>query len=611
MTTLSPTSIIPAAPNTTRGTPCRIGVDPKGTYVAYGAGNAVVFRYLDGTGKIEVAPHHQSAVTAVTIAQNGVMGASGDKDGKVSIWVASKANHLESFSSKPFGGSVSDIAFNEDGQRVLAVGDGKSSYGAVFASDAGNTFGSITGHSKPIVSGDFRKCRPYRVATGGSDATVCFFEGPPFKFHHSMTEHSGNVNAVRFSPDGSLLLTAGADKVIHIMDGKTGEKKGKIATGHTGGIYTLVFTQSGQVVTASADKTCRVFQVAADGSGGECVATSTFEPSLEFMQLGCAVAASANLTVSVGLNGDINILNEQGGEPKAVFRGHQRTIKSLHFNKATDQLLSCSSDGKALLWNNVADAVTVSSVPIKGLPGQNITTAALSSTTGAAYVIGGDDTIFRVNPDATVTELPKPAGCPQGSALLGDGTTLVLFTNSALLVATADNVSAPISAPYGPQSIAAHGTNVWVGARDNTIHTYTFDGTTLTETGVLSGRHGASVTAVAFNAQGTLCAAGDSNREIVIWDVATRVPRKEYDGMVFHTARVNCLAFAPVGDVLVSGSVDTSVIVWNLAKSNARLVAERAHAGGVSAVAFLSGTRFATGGSDASIQVWDIPSAWL
>jgi hypothetical protein len=42
--------------------------------------------------------------------------------------------------------------------------------------DSGNNCGDFTGHSKIILSGDFRKSRPYRIISGGEDFLVNFYE---------------------------------------------------------------------------------------------------------------------------------------------------------------------------------------------------------------------------------------------------------------------------------------------------------------------------------------------------------------------------------------------------------------------------------------------------
>ena len=100
---------------------------------------------------------------------------------------------------------------------------------------------------------------------------VNFFEGPPFKFKHSIKEHQRFVNCVRFSPDGSKFISVGSDKQGLLFDGKTGEPAGKLAESgaHSAGIYSASWAPDNKrVLTASADKTCKVWNT----DNGECIA---------------------------------------------------------------------------------------------------------------------------------------------------------------------------------------------------------------------------------------------------------------------------------------------------------------------------------------------------
>ena len=76
-----------------------------------------------------------------------------------------------------FAGAVLDIAWSGDSQRILAVGDGSNIYGKVIMWDSGNSVGEITGHMKKINSCTFKSTRPFRLATGGEDNKVNFYEG--------------------------------------------------------------------------------------------------------------------------------------------------------------------------------------------------------------------------------------------------------------------------------------------------------------------------------------------------------------------------------------------------------------------------------------------------
>lgn len=54
-------------------------------------------------------------------------------------------------------------------------------------------------------------------------------------------EHSNFVNCIRFSPDGSKLISVSSDRKGLIYDGKSGEKIGELSSedGHYGSIYAV------------------------------------------------------------------------------------------------------------------------------------------------------------------------------------------------------------------------------------------------------------------------------------------------------------------------------------------------------------------------------------
>jgi len=590
------------APATTRGQPLRFSLDAKGEKLYYAHGNSVYIRPLDTVGPVEKCDRHTTQVTCVSLSPNGNLCASGDKDGNVIVWATGNADKTEKLRTKPISGVINDISWSDDNQRICVVGEGKGSYGAALLVEGGSSVGEIKGHSKVILSCDFRKVRPYRIATGGADSLVAWNEGPPFKFHHSVSEHQGNVNIVRFSPDGSLLATSGADKSVLLLDGKTGEKTGKIVTDHSGSIYSLCFSANGkQIVTAGADKTVKIFRAV---DNGECVSTTVFDDpsSIDFMQLGVAVAAAKDCIVSVGLNGDINVCRPEGGSPALTLAGHQKMITALAMEGG--QLISAGSDGRVLHWINEQPAMVV-----KGLPLKNVTCMAVAA--GRAYMAANDDSLLRVVWGQAPTPLPKVSGGVVAMALLGDQNTLVIATSTGLFLLVDDKLSELLKCSYEPSSMAAHGDKVWVGGRDKTIHVYSAEGGgKLTENKVLRGKHNGAVTAIAISPDGTRVAAGDANREVVIYDVASMEPHKDYISLVYHNTRINCVAFSPSGNYMMTGSLDTNIIVWNLTKGATRLTQNGAHTGGVTCGMFLTETEFVTGGSDAAIRFWKIPESF-
>lgn len=80
----------------------------------------------------------------------------------------------------------------------------------------------VVGHAKRVISCDYRPKRPYRIMTASEDSRTIFYQGPPFKMHHSNNDqHTNFINCVRFSPDGAKIATCSSDKkVMHRLQGQ-------------------------------------------------------------------------------------------------------------------------------------------------------------------------------------------------------------------------------------------------------------------------------------------------------------------------------------------------------------------------------------------------------
>lgn len=65
---------------------------------------------------------------------------------------------------------------------------------------------------------------------------------------------------VSFSPEGSLVLTASADKTARLWNAASGECA-QVLEGHADEIFSCAFNYDGtKIITASKDNTCRLWQ---------------------------------------------------------------------------------------------------------------------------------------------------------------------------------------------------------------------------------------------------------------------------------------------------------------------------------------------------------------
>lgn len=147
-----------------------------------------------------------------------------DVSGKLRIWDTTQAEHILKYEYQPLSGAIKDIAWSEDSKRIVVVGTGREKFGNVFLWDSGSSVGQITGHFKDINAVDYKPTRPFRICTASEDSDVGFYEGPPFKYHHANKSHTNFVNCVKYSPNGEHFVSGGADGMIFLYNGKTGEE---------------------------------------------------------------------------------------------------------------------------------------------------------------------------------------------------------------------------------------------------------------------------------------------------------------------------------------------------------------------------------------------------
>jgi len=471
----------------------------------------------------------------------------------------------------------------------------------VFMWDSGSSVGEITGQSKTILTCDIKPSRPYRIITGGEDFTACWFEGPPFKFKKSLSDHSRFVTCARFSPNGEKVATVSLDKKGIIFDGKTGDKLVEL-NGHSLGVYSVSWSpDSQQLITASADKTVKLW----DASSGQCLTTfdlGSGSNDVGLQQLGCLW--HREYLVSVGLNGHIFYLDrENPNKPRQVIKGHNKFVMALAVDSNRGTVYTGSYDSVITRWN----IATGASETLEGNGHSN--QIQKLKVAGDTLVSAAMDDSLRFNSisrasygDAVSTDSP-----PQDIAVSKQDSSLtVAVTLKSVVVLRNGRTASTLNVNYQPTSVALSPNNrtIAIGGKDNKVYIYNLSGDNLSQAHVLD-KHRGGLTAVEFSPNGDFLATSDSEkREIIVWNTSDYSVKVE--GWCFHTAAVRSIAWTSDSQKLASGSLDQDCYIWNLNHPSKRIHIPRAHQGGVNAVAWIDDVTLATAGQDMSWKTWSI-----
>ncbi|KAL3424389.1 WD repeat-containing protein C9G1.05 [Phlyctema vagabunda] len=599
--------ILAASPGTERGRPTQLSTDPKGERIAYASGKSIFLRSIDDPSISKQYTTHTAQTTVARFSPSGYYIASGDVSGAVKVWDAVEAVNTKG-EYHIISGRINDLAWDGDSQRLIAVGDGRERFGHCITADSGNSVGEISGHSSIINSVSIRQQRPLRASTGSDDSSMVFLHGAPFKYQNKIGGlHKGYVYGVSFSPDGSHLVSVGADRRIQLYDGKTGEATVQIGEGeHKGSIFGVSWApDSKRFVTASADQTVKLWNV----ESGKAVQTWRFggegNVSVADQQVGVVWPAgrSDGLIISLNLAGDLNYLTEGSQTPTKIVQGHNRSITALGSNTSgpSQTFWTGSFEGRVCSWD-VASGIGSA---IEGSSHTNQVTG-FTNTAGRAYSVAWDDTLriadttgnTFVGEPSKLSAQPKGIANAEGRVFVATASGIDIFSKDSLV----DQVAIK---DFSPTSIAASRSFVAVGDETNAVHIYAIDSSNKLSHKEKLANSTAQITSLAFTPSGSLLAAGNSSGKIFVyntsdWEIKT-------DRWSAHTARVTSIAWNEEGTHAVSGSLDTNVFVWSLAKPGKRVKAPNAHKDGVNGVCWIQGSQaVASTGGDAAIKIWTV-----
>jgi len=637
----------PALPNTVRGEPCALDgqtgrISAGKTFLSYATGKLCVVRTLkpghetlpNSEFPVLVYRGHQHATSCIKISTSGAYAASGDVRGKLRVWSLDNQEHLCKLQQQALSATLRDISWDGESKRIAYAGDrldNQSVCTRVIQWDAGNTQGNLMQHLKgKSCAVAFKPNRPFRLATGGKeDAMIHFHKGPPFQKigvendKPCESAHTKGINCIRYTSDGALVASVGADKALCIYDGKELGLKTKLEAIHTGNVYACSWASDNKtLITCSADGTCKLFEMNADGTNAKekhvwKIAEHMLGKPCEKvprggMQLGC-VFAGGTIPVSVSTNNQIAILPMPGvaGGKIEVLTGHNAPIGAVAFDHANALFYTGDSDGILCKW----DLKEIKALE-RILPADNndlmyrIHKGTICATTilkdSQLLSMGWDDTAYytkngKLQSDSLDLKA-QPVAVSTGTSL-----TAILTVKGVILLKDGKQVSSeiiPLEYTANCIEVAKDDSTIYIGGDDCKIYVYSSE---LKQKHVIADAHLKPVHSLAVSNDGTMLAAADV-RDVCIYktaDYSTVIGKANF---CFHLQKINTLAWSPDDKEVASGAEDDSIYLWSIEKKK-RLHYQFAHRGGVVALTFKTdtpGMNLVSVGKDSCIVSWDV-----
>jgi WD40 repeat protein/class 3 adenylate cyclase len=494
------------------------------------------------------------------------------------------------------------------------------------------------------------------IATGGSlkgtnQYVAAIWDARTGEFLHELEGHTGDINDLNFSPDGSLLATVGADRTANIWDPTTGERL-RTLTGHTADVQGVSFSNDGSLLATSGwDGTLRLWDVASGRQVrsitiGEGLCYNGFSPDDAAVAVGhCygdtgtiwSVESGRRLVTLEGhgagvvgvsfdpdggrvatgsLDGTIGIWDAKTGERLMTLEGHRDWVFATPFSPDGDMVASASTDGTARVW----DARTGEVRLILAGHGGPIGDVAWSPD-GSSVITGGADATAKVRPvtqDRIVLighdgPVPSVSFSADGSRLVTAGSDETARLWDARSGEEIERFEDPnIAERFTP-------TVVRVGA----VAVIASDGSRLVTAGgppavwdVSTGRRvisldpkddASSYPSAAFSRDERLVAVGGSNGTATLFEARTgRIIRTfEHSDQPDLNAIVFDVAFSPGGSLLATASGDGTAKVWSV-ETGELMVTFRGHESQVLSVDFSQdGRSIVTSSQDGVAKIWE------
>ena len=558
-----------------------VAFSSDGTMLASGSQDETVKLWAVATHtNIATLRGHTDGVWSVAFSPDGKMLASGagdpgvrfPADNTVKLWDMETNTNVATLEGHE--GRVSSVAFSPDGQ-ILASGSDDETV-KLWDMETNTNVATLEGHEDRVSSVAFSPDGKILASGGGTfDNTVKLWDVETNTNVATLEGHEDGVSSVAFSPDGKILASGvgdaffpeffpeSSDNRVKLWDVASGEPIASLG-GHTGEVWSVAFSPDGTMLASAGgtfDNTVKLWDVDSAEPTASLKGHADVVSSVAFLSDGTRLAARSGITILVW---DVD-----SGEQITIPEGHALSPDGTRLAVVSEE------DGTILVWD-VDSAEQITSLERHENYWVNSVSFSPDGTRLASGAGALDGTMLLLLWDVDSGELiatleghenywlNSETFSPDGTTLasrIWDGTILLWDVDSGELITSLEGHTGGILRLRGFSALAfsPDGTTLASGARDGTILLWDMETKEIIAT--LEG-YADWVNLVSFSPDGAILASGSGNT-ILLWDMETKEIIATLEG---HAGWVNSVSFSPDGATLASGAGDGTILLWDVAE---------------------------------------------
>lgn len=577
-----------------------LAFSPDGKILVTGGDDGAIRVWDVGTGKLRHTLRNGSmisAVDAVAFSPDGkILAAGGLLSHTTNLW--NIQSDRPSITLKISTMSVDSMAFSPDGKILATSSIFEGGIALLWDVQTGKMRRALKGQTDDVISLAFSPDGK-TLATGGSPTIL--WNTQTGKIRLTLD----NSIEVAFSPDDKT-LAASSGNIIRLWNVQTGKARDTL-TDASGAIHSMVFSPDGRTLATGGglDHIAHLWDV----QSGE--ARITFKGATEAVDLVEFSPDGRTLATGGSLDGSVNLWNVQTGDTRMTLKAAiGKAVYSVAFSPDGRTLATGGGDGRAGLWD------TRTGKPKITIKAKAETVASVAfSPDGKILATGGDDAIVRLwdaGTGAIRTTLKGHTNTVTSVAFSPDGKSLATASNDGTARVWDADTGKIRTILKGATDIDVAVKSVAFSPDSNTVATASSDSNAIlwdAKTGAvrktLKG-HSAGVTAVAFSPDGEILATASSDGTAYLQAIKSGTIRSTVKN---NTKDMTSAAFSPNGKILAtSGGIDGSARLWDVQTAASRNTL-RGHSQEVTSVAFSpDGGTLATASDDGTVRLWNIDS---